>query len=135
MVNLNPNIDPSTVKILVVDDIPLNVMLIEKMMAMQGVKALKANSGKVALEMIEQDCPDVVLLDIIMPEMNGYEVVEKIREKYTQEQLPIVMLSALNANDDVAKAKKLGANDFLTKPVVAERLFNTLFTILNERLG
>lgn len=110
-------------------------MLIEKMMAMQGVKALKANSGKVALEMIEQDCPDVVLLDIIMPEMNGYEVVEKIREKYTQEQLPIVMLSALNANDDVAKAKKLGANDFLTKPVVAERLFNTLFTILNEKLG
>ncbi len=131
MVSLNPKINAEDVRVLVVDDIPLNVLLIEKMLKKFKFEIRKANNGQLALEEIEQHQPHLVLLDIMMPGMSGYEVLEKIREKKDKSEISIVMLSALNANDDIAKANSLGANDFLTKPVVMERLFNCVATQLN----
>lgn len=135
MVTLNPNINPAEVSILVVDDIPLNVLLIEKMLKKFEFQILKANNGQQALDIINQKHPHLVLLDIMMPSMNGYEVLETIRKEKTATELPIVMLSALSANDDVTKALRLGANDYLTKPIVKERFFNCICTLLNTAFG
>ena len=104
-------------------------------MGIHHLKTQQAHSGIQALDMIAQDCPHIVLLDLIMPEMDGYQVISKIRETYTKEELPIVVLSALNANDNIVKAMKLGANDYITKPVIAERLFNIVFALLNTKLA
>lgn len=135
MITLNPNINAAEVSVLVVDDIPLNVMLIEKMLKKFGFEIRKANSGPQALDAIAERQPQLVLLDIMMPGMTGYEVLEKIRETKTKEELPIVMLSALSSNDDISRAVCIGANDFLTKPVVMERLYNCVASQLNALFG
>ena len=135
MITLNPNIRAAGVSVLVVDDIPLNVLLIEKMLKKYGVEIRKANNGKQALEEIERQQPHLVLLDIMMPGMSGYEVLEKIRETKSASELPVVMLSALSGNDDVSKAIRMGANDYLTKPVVMERLYNCVAQQINTLFG
>lgn len=135
MVTLNPNINAAEVSVLVVDDIALNILLIEKMLKKFGFEIRKANSGAQALEAIVERQPNLVLLDIMMPGMSGYEVLEKIRADKSMQELPVVMLSALSANDDVSKAISLGANDFITKPVVMERLYNTVASQLNAHFG
>lgn len=135
MVTLNPNIKAAEVSVLLVDDIPLNILLIEKILKKFGFDIRKANSGSQALEMIAERQPHLILLDIMMPRMSGYEVLETIRQTHSASQLPVVMLSALNANEDISKAMELGANDFLTKPIVKERLYNTVATQLNTLFG
>lgn len=135
MTTLNPGIDPTQVKILIVDDIPLNVLLIDKMLAKFKFHILKANSGADALRIIEEEKPHILLLDLMMPGMDGYQVTEQVRRTITKEQMPIVILSALNANDDVNRAMALGANDFITKPVMMERLHNCVLGLVNVIKG
>lgn len=135
MANINPNIDCSKVKVLIVDDIPLNVMLIDKMLKRFSFSITKAFNGQDALKIVSEIQPHVILLDLMMPGMSGYEVIEELRKTSSKEELPIIVLSALNSNDDISKAMALGANDFITKPVVMERLHNSVVTLLNERLG
>lgn len=132
MVALNTNIDPSKVKILIVDDIPLNVLLIDKMLSKFKFQTLKANSGTDALRLVEEEHPNLLILDLMMPNVNGYQVTEQVRQTYSKEELPIVILSALNANDDINRAMALGANEFLTKPVIMEKLHNCVINIVNN---
>lgn len=135
MATLSENINASEVKVLIVDDIPLNVMLIDKMLKKFGFKILKANSGQDALNIINEEKPNIMFLDLMMPGMSGYEVLEEVRKTTSGEVFPIVILSALNSNDDIAKAMNLGANDFITKPVVMERLHNTTVNLLNQTMA
>lgn len=132
MTTLNPGIDPTQVKILIVDDIPLNVLLIDKMLAKFKFHILKANSGADALRIIEEEKPHILLLDLMMPGIDGYQVTEQVRRTISHEQMPIVILSALNANDDVNRAMALGADEFITKPVMMERLHNCVITLANQ---
>lgn len=132
MTSLNPGIDTSQVKVLVVDDIPLNVLLIDKMLAKFKFHILKANSGVDALQIIEDEKPHIVLLDLMMPGVDGYQVTEQVRRTITKEEMPIIILSALNSNDDVNKAMALGADDFITKPVMMERLHNCVINYVNK---
>lgn len=131
MIALNPEIDTSKIKILIVDDIPLNVLLIDKMLAKFKFQILKANSGADALKIVEDDKPHILLLDLMMPGIDGYQVTEQVRRSLSTEELPIVILSALNANDDINRAKALGANEFITKPVMIEKLHNCVINIVN----
>lgn len=135
MTNLNPGIDTSKVKILIVDDIPLNVLLIDKMLAKFKFQILKANSGADALRIIEEEKPHLLLLDLMMPGIDGYQVTEQVRRTISKEQMPIVILSALNANEDVNKAMALGADEFIAKPVMMERLHNCVISLVNKQLG
>lgn len=135
MAKLNFDVDSSEMKILIVDDIPLNVLLIEKMLTPFKFQITKANSGIAAMESIKKNNPDLVLLDLMMPGMSGYDVIKAVRETTSQDQLPIIILSALNSNDDVVKGFRLGANDFITKPVIMERLHNSVLTQLNLLLA
>lgn len=128
---LNPEINPSNVKVLVVDDIPLNVLLIQKMLTQFQFDIRTANDGQSALDSIAADMPDLVLLDLMMPGINGYEVIKRLRADSKTENLPIIILSALNSNDDVVKGFNLGANDFITKPIIMERLLNSVATQIN----
>lgn len=132
MTALKPEIDTSQVKILIVDDIPLNVLLIDKMLAKFKFNVLKANNGADALKIVEEQRPHVMLLDLMMPGIDGYQVTEQVRRTISKEEMPIVILSALNSNDDINKALSLGANEFITKPVMMERLHNTVITLVNN---
>lgn len=131
MAELNPNIDQSKITILIVDDIPLNVLLIQKMLGKFHFNLVTANDGKAALDTISRGGVDLVLLDLMMPVMDGYEVIEHLRADEATKELPIVILSALNSNDDVKRGFDLGANDFITKPIIMDKLLDSIAKQVN----
>ena len=117
-------------KILVVDDVPLNQMLVERMLGRFNFNIRKAGNGYEALQSIKEEKPDLILLDIMMPVMDGFEVIEAIRENPAWNNVKIVVLSALSTNEDIVKAYGLGADDFITKPIVMDKLLNTIAKLL-----
>ncbi len=104
-------------EILVVDDTPHNVKLLVDLLSAKGFAMRSASSGQEALEEVARKVPDLVLLDVMMPEMNGYEVCKKIRENPATELLPVVMVTALDPAKERVKGIEAGADDFLTKPI------------------
>lgn len=102
--------------ILIADDEPVNVRVLDSFLRLEGYQVITATDGKQALTMVEQHQPDLLLLDIMMPELNGYEVCTELRKSYDHAQLPIIMLTALNQTEDKLKGFDVGANDFLSKP-------------------
>lgn len=129
---LNPEIDPKKVKILVVDDIPLNVLLVKKMLQPLGFDTSEAEDGVVAMEKIGADKPDLILLDLMMPRMDGFEVLRRLRASDDTKSIPVIILSALNSNDDVAKGISMGAEDYITKPIIMDRLQSSVIKQLNK---
>ena len=133
-IQLNPNIDACKTSVLIVDDIPINVTLIEKMLKPFHFVIEKANDGQTALDIVADNKPDLILLDLMMPGMNGYDVIKQLRAKEETQQLPIIVISALNSNEDVVKGYDLGANDLLTKPIIMNRLHTSVITQLNKAM-
>ena len=133
-IQLNPNIDACKTSVLIVDDIPINVTLIEKMLKPFRFVIEKANDGQTALDIVADNKPDLILLDLMMPGINGYDVIKQLRAKEETKQLPIIVISALNSNEDVVKGYDLGANDFLTKPIIMNRLHTSVITQLNKAM-
>jgi len=107
-------------KILIVDDEPFNLDLLEQELGDLGYAVVRAESGAAALTQIDKVTPDLVLLDYLMPGMNGIEVLQTIRK--TQADLPIVMITAYGTIDLAVEAIKAGADDFITKPFDPEHL-------------
>jgi len=110
-------------KILVVDDTPLNVKMLADLLAFKGYQVVTAASGAEGLAKIESEHPDLVLLDVMMPGMNGYEVCQKIRANPATGMLPVVMVTALDPVEERLKGLEAGADDFLSKPVNQPELF------------
>lgn len=104
-------------KVLVVDDQERNLRLMEAMLIPLEYNVILAHNGKEALEKVREDAPDVILLDIMMPKMDGFEVAKRLKEKEETGIIPIVMVTALKEVEDRVKALEVGADDFLTKPV------------------
>jgi class 3 adenylate cyclase len=104
-------------KVLVVDDLPQNVKLLADLLAFKGYAVVTASSGPEALEKVDAERPDLVLLDVMMPEMSGYEVCRKIRENPAAGILPVVMVTSLDPAQERIKGLEAGADDFLSKPV------------------
>jgi class 3 adenylate cyclase len=104
-------------RILVVDDTPINVKLLADLLAVKGYAVSTAANGTEALEKIARQCPDLVLLDVMMPGLSGYEVCRKLREDPATAMLPIVMVTALDPGQERVKGIEAGADDFLTKPI------------------
>jgi len=104
-------------KILVVDDTPQNVKLLGDLLRAKGYEVTTAASGEQALESIARQPPDLVLLDIMMPGISGYEVCRKIRENPATALLPVVLATSLDPNQERVKGIEAGADDFLSKPV------------------
>lgn len=103
-------------RVLVVDDQPANVRLLEALLVPRGYNVATAFSGEEALALIAESEPDLVLLDIVMPGIDGYEVCRRIRERIETAYLPVVMVTA-SGDEQKVKALEAGADDFLTKPI------------------
>ena len=115
-------------KILVVDDEPAVCDMLKKFLALKGYEAIIALSGKEAIEKLEREKPDAVFLDIIMPGMDGEEVLKKIRE--SDKNIGIVMITALRDMPSAERCLELGANDYITKPFSLSYLEKVLTTKL-----
>ncbi|MCQ2110827.1 MAG: response regulator [Bacteroidaceae bacterium] len=124
------NMDLSAYKVLAVDDIPLNILLIQKMLSKLKLNIRTASNGRLALESVKECKPDLILLDLMMPELDGFEVIKALRADPETENIRIVILSALNSSEDIVKGFNLGANDFITKPIIMEKLLNCVVTQL-----
>lgn len=124
------NIDLSKHTVLAVDDIPMNLLLISKILSRLNITISTANNGREALDFIAKNKPSLVLLDLMMPEIDGYEVLKRLRENPDTKDLRVVILSALNSNEDIVKGFSLGANDFITKPIILEKLTSCVVTQL-----
>lgn len=119
-------IDNSQYTVLVVDDVPVNILLVKGMLAKQKFKVLSATSGQQALEVLTHEHPHCILLDILMPNMNGFETTRAIRANPKTQDIPIILLSALNSDSDIKEGMDAGANEFVTKPFVQDRLIASI---------
>lgn len=102
--------------ILVVDDIPENRYIMQSILEGEGYQVLLAQDGKTAIKILEKRRPDIVLLDIIMPNLNGLEICRMIKENETMNRIPIVFVSALSSTEDKIKGLQAGAIDYVVKP-------------------
>ena len=124
------NCDYSKYNILAVDDIPLNLLLVQKMLSRLKFEIRTAANGQQALDAVAERKPDLILLDLMMPGIDGFEVIKRLREDPAAANIRIIILSALNSNEDVVRGFDLGANDFIMKPIIMEKLLNSVFTQL-----
>lgn len=121
----NIELNPSDYKILVVDDISTNVLLLKAVLTKAKYKTITAGGGIEALEQIKRESPDLILLDVMMPDMDGYEVIRRLKNepKYTEfQEIPVIFLTALHNPEDIVKGFKLGASDYVAKPFNHEEL-------------
>ena len=118
-------------KILVVDDDFRNIFALEGALKSKGMNVISAYNGKEALEMMEQGQPDLVLMDIMMPVMDGYVTIENIRRQSQWAELPIIALTAKAMKDDRQRCLQAGASDYLSKPLQMEQLFSMLLVWLS----
>jgi DNA-binding response OmpR family regulator len=117
-------------KILIVDDEPFNVDYLEQTLADLGYDTVSASNGQEALEKVASDAPDLILLDVMMPVMDGFTICRILKDHETTRLIPIVIMTALGAREDRIKGIKAGADDFLTKPVHEEELLARIETAL-----
>ena len=118
--------DYSSYNILIVDDVPLNLMIVSKMLGKYNFRVRTADGGQKALDEVEAERPSLILLDIMMPDVDGFEVLRRLGANPETRLIPVVVLSALNANEDILRAYNLGAKDFITKPILMEKLINSV---------
>ena len=103
-------------RILIVEDHPLIAELVETRLRIEGMQAIKCTSGREALEVVGREFLDVVILDIMMPDVDGYEVLRHIRSRPTTATLPVIFLTAKSTPADIEKGLAMGANYYITKP-------------------
>lgn len=114
--------DNSEIKVLVVDDQPSNLQFLSKLLTAQGYQVYRAICGQLALNVAIAHCPDLILLDIRMPEMNGYEVCRRLKATAETEQIPVIFLSVLDEMNDKLQAFRVGGADYITKPFQVEEV-------------
>ena len=120
-------------KILIVDDEPINIQVLKNHLTANHYKVTQALNGKSALAALDrEENIDLILLDVMMPNMSGYEVCAKIREKYPAQSLPILMLTAKNQVADLVMGFQFGANDYLTKPFEVEEMLARVRALLRR---
>ena len=119
--------------ILIVDDNKTNCEVLERRLTMQGLQCRTAYDGTTAIKEVEEKLPDLILLDVILPDINGLELLKKFRSENTSENLPIIMVSAFNDVDGIAKCIQLGAQDYLPKPLNGTILLAKVISSLERK--
>ena len=117
--------------VLVVDDQPLNIELLEAHLLPQGYDVLKAEGGGAALKTIAENTVDLVLLDVMMPKIDGFEVCRRIKADERLQNIPVVMITALSAKEDRIKGIEAGAEDFISKPIDKGEVLARVRMLLN----
>ncbi|MDF2961371.1 MAG: response regulator [Paenibacillus sp.] len=113
---------PNDAVILLVDDEPVNMQVLDNYLANEHARLLKAYSGEEALASIRRHKPDLVLLDVMLPDRNGYDVCQTIRQTYSASELPVILLTAKSQLADLMQGFDSGANDYMTKPLSKQEL-------------
>lgn len=121
--------------ILVVDDNPDSVMILRSILEVQGFDVTTAMTGSEALTAIEACVPDVVLLDVMMPEMSGFEVCERIKTTHATAHVPVIMVTAKMQDEDVLSGYQHGADYYITKPCTAKQLLYGIGLVLGRADG
>jgi two-component system alkaline phosphatase synthesis response regulator PhoP len=127
------DIDISSSRVLIADDIQQNRELLEAYLADEGYEIFMAADGQQTMQMVDQHQPDLILLDIMMPRMSGYEVCSQIKADPAKRMIPVLMVTALNEAGDIEKAVNAGCDDFLTKPVNRLELRTRVRSLLRVR--
>ncbi|PSB10377.1 diguanylate cyclase response regulator [Pleurocapsa sp. CCALA 161] len=109
-------------QILIVDDLPENVRLLSSLLSEQGYGVSSATDGKMALAIVKQKCPDLILLDIMIPQIDGYQICRYLKSEVETKHIPIIFLSGLDSELDKIEAFKVGGVDYITKPFFVEEV-------------
>lgn len=126
-------IDLTGSRVLIADDNEQNRELLDAYLAGEGYEILMANDGKETMDVVAASQPDLILLDIMMPRMSGYEVCEQVKSNSDTQAIPVLMVTALNEMGDIEKAVNAGCDDFLTKPVNQLELKTRVRSLLRVR--
>ena len=116
--------------VLIVDDDEKNVRLIRLILSKEEYQVVSACSGSEALEMVDEKRPDIILLDIMMPGIDGFEVCKRLKADEQTRHLPVIMVTALQEKEDRIRAMEAGADDFITKPIDPD----TLLAVISRHL-
>lgn len=127
------DIDVSSSRVLIADDIQQNRELLEAYLADEGYEILMASDGQQTMQLVDKHQPDLILLDIMMPRMSGYEVCSQIKGDPARRGILVLIVTALNETGDIEKAVNAGCDDFLTKPVNRLELRTRVRSLLRVR--
>lgn len=119
---IESQINRSDYKILIVDDVVSNVLLLKILLSNEKFQVCTASNGNMCIEMAKSEHPDLILLDVMMPDLNGFDTAVILKKDPETHEIPIIFLTALNNPSDLVKGFQVGANDFLTKPFNKEEL-------------
>ena len=133
MSNSSSDIDVSSSRVLIADDIQQNRELLEAYLTDEGYEILMASDGQQTMQLVDKHQPDLILLDIMMPRMSGYEVCSQIKGDPARRGIMVLIVTALNETGDIEKAVNAGCDDFLTKPVNRLELRTRVRSLLRVR--
>jgi len=119
-------------RILVVDDDEMVLMALEELLKPEGYEVHAFSSGTEALKKLDEDGFDLLMMDVIMPEMDGFELCRRVRQKEKYKEVPIVFLTAKSRDEDRAKGLEAGANLFLSKPISPDKLIEIVGSALGQ---
>lgn len=120
-------------KVLIVEDSPSELARFRDLLSHNNYQVIEAVDGQQGLEMANQHLPDAILMDIVMPEMNGFQATRKITCNEATSHIPVVMISTKNQETDRVWGKRQGAKAYLTKPVNEAELLNTIQSVINQK--
>jgi len=103
--------------VLIVDDSSTNLVLLEAILQEEGYKTFTAINAKEAFSIIEHSKPDIILLDLLMPQVSGFDILEKLKSNLSTSEIPVVVVSAVNTKENIELCKDLGAAGFFSKPI------------------
>jgi DNA-binding response OmpR family regulator len=119
--------------ILVIDDSNTNLVLLESLFKRNGYRVLSAMSGKEALDLIKRTVPDLIFLDLKMPEIDGFEFMKLLRDNSDWAEIPVVILSAISDKETIIRGIEMGVVDYLTKPLEIEKVIHLTRNILSSQ--
>jgi putative two-component system response regulator len=114
--------------ILIVDDMPKNIQVAMNILRDEGYKMLFAQSGKKAFEMLDENDIDLILLDVMMPELDGFEVCKVLKQDEKTKDIPIIFLSGKDSSSDIERAYEIGGSDYVVKPFINIELIKKVHT-------
>lgn len=119
-------------KILIIEDSALNRKILEDALLQRSYQVLTAEDGREGMEKLNKEAPDLVLMDVVMPNMNGWETCKQIRAAAKVQATPIIIMTSKNTPQDMLQAFEVGADEFLDKPVNLEDLYEMIERLLNR---
>jgi len=119
-------------KIMIVDDEPHILILVRSILEMEGYEVVEAQSGKECLTNLKKEKPDMILLDIRMPEENGWEICKKIKRAEETKDIPVAMFTVRSSKDDIKKSRECGADTHISKPFNMDELQATVKKLLEK---